>query len=124
MSTGVPVPAGVVRSGQYSYTLSWELYRALQGKTYSGGDKIADNAWEQTQKVQTLWWDHKGFGHVAWMPRAQRDAFEYNRKVQREKRFRDWAWETYKDLQGIYAFRRETCNLLLDMRKALETLDA
>ena len=117
------VPAGVQESRSLRYVMSWELYRALEGKSYTGADKLADDAYENTQKVQLLWWDKQGFGHIAWTTRAQRDAYQKRERDLDNKRFREQAWTTYEWLQRENAFTRKTCDLLYEMRKQLEALD-
>jgi len=120
---GVLVPAEPFRTRGYTYTMSWEMYRALEGKAYTAGDKLADEQYENTQKVQTLWWDNQGFGHVALLGRNQRDVFERNRRVQQKKKLRDEAWRVYEELQRENAFNKNLCDRLLELRKTLEELD-
>lgn len=120
---GTPVPAGVHESGRLKYTMSWELYRALQGKEYTYSDKVLDETWVSQQKREVLWWDKRGMGHVALMDRKAADAFEENRRKMREQRFKDEAWATYRWLQEEASFERDLQDALYKLRKTLEAME-
>ena len=123
MFPSVPVPAGVHEASGLKYTMSWELYRALQGKEYSYSDKLLDEAWVGTQKRQVLWWDKQGFGHIAWMDRTAADAFEKNRTLQRRQRFIKMCWDSYRWIQEGASFERNVQDALYELRKTLEALE-
>lgn len=114
---------GVHKVSGLSYTMSWELYRALKGEGYSYSDKLLDEAWVGTQKRQVLWWDKQGFGHIVFMEQKAADAFEANRKEQRKKRFKEQCWSDYHWIQEGTSFELGIQDTLYELRKTLEDLE-
>jgi hypothetical protein len=102
--------------------MSWELYRALERKEYSYADKLLDEAYDGKQKVQVLWWDKQGAGHIAWMGRKQATAFEENRRRMREQRFREECWKNYDWIVKGAPLLPDVQDAICQLRKTLEEL--
>lgn len=103
-------------SGRYRYEMSWEMYRALEGKTYSSADWMLDEAWKAIQKIQVLVFDTAGKIQLRWMPPLLAKRFKASQKVHELRKEQLELWSMYWLLQRKYGYDRKFSDLLLEFR--------
>ena len=104
------------------YQMSWEMYRALEGKTYTHQDRVLDQEWEARQPVQLLVDKPNGSLEVKIVSRSYAERTRKERRQREEKNFLDKCWVLYRELQNVWGYISELSDQLLEMRKNLEVL--
>ena len=115
---------GLLRFHGGTYTLSWEVYRALAGQPYSGGDKCLDDALDAQTHREVVVQDTQGWIQIKKMPIGLANRFEESRKQRERELLLKTLWEIYDDLFSKYAYHRGVSNNLVELKTTLEKFNA
>lgn len=118
------VPTPRVSGRFHSYQMSWEMYRALQGKPYSGFDRMMDEQILASEGEQVLMFDHDGNVSIRMLSQGFAARFRKSQADQQKKSWLDQHWSLLNELSEKYQYTRSISDSLLTYRKNLESLDA
>ncbi len=107
-----------------TYTLSWEMYRALAGQPYSGSDKCLDDVLDAGTTRQVMTVDTQGGILFKQMPIGLARKFEESQERRERGTSLREMWRLYDELFSKYAYCRLISESLYQFKTTLETMNA